>query len=272
MTKTKEKGTYVIQAEDQKTPLMAGAVFNRDSKAQLESSLIQQAKLASIGKMTCDLAHEITNPLSIIIGRTEELLRKSQNNQLTAEIVERELSKILQTSHRINRITKSLRSFGRNSEKDPKSHVFLSKVIDEALDLCLDRLHQHSIHLKRSIEPHLFVEVRASEIEQVVVNLLLNSIDALQEQSEKWIEIRAENLGPWTRIQIIDSGLGIPKHIASEIMKPFFTTKKPGLGTGLGLPISQTLILNHGGRLFLDQDAKNTCFVIELPAIQAKIK
>jgi C4-dicarboxylate-specific signal transduction histidine kinase len=262
----------VIQVEDQNTPLMVCTSMDLRQKQLLESSLVQQAKLASIGKMTCDLAHEITNPLSIIIGRTEELLRKAQGNQLTVEVIEKELSKILQTSHRISRITKSLRSFGRNTEKDPKTQVFLSKVIDEALELCLDRLHQNSIQLKRQIEPHLFVEVRASEIEQVVVNLLLNSIDALHEQGEKWIEIRAENLGAWTRIRFTDSGLGIPTHIASEIMKPFFTTKEPGLGTGLGLAISQTLILDHGGRLFLDPDSKNTSFVIELPAIQTKLK
>lgn len=262
----------VIQVEDQATPLMVCTSIDLRQKQLLESSLIQQAKLASIGKMTCDLAHEITNPLSIIIGRTEELLRKAKNNQFTPESFERELGKILQTSHRIGRITKSLRSFGRNSEKDPKTQIFLSKLIEEALELCLDRLHQHSIELRRQIEPNLFVEVRASEIEQVIINLILNSIDALQELPNKWIEIRAEQVGSWIRIQITDSGNGIPTNIASQIMQPFFTTKEPGLGTGLGLSISQTLILDHGGRLFLNPDTKHTCFIVELPMIQTKLK
>ncbi len=262
----------VIQVENESNPLMVCTSVDLRQKQLLESSLIQQAKLASIGKMTCNLAHEITNPLSIIIGRAEELLRKARHQQLTQEVVDKELSRILQTSHRIGRITKSLRSFGRNAEKDPKTQIFLSRIIDEVLDLCQDRLHHHGIELRRVLEPNLFVEVRASEIEQVLVNLLLNAIDALQTASTKWIEIRAELVDSWTRIRITDSGVGIAPEIASEIMKPFFTTKEPGLGTGLGLSISQSLILDHGGRLFLDPDSKHTCFIVELPALQNKSK
>ncbi len=262
----------VVQVQLHDRPLIVCTAVEMQKKQMLESSLIHQAKLAAVGKMTCDVAHEITNPLSIIIGRTEELLRKAHHQLLTPEILDRELNKILQTSHRIGRVTKSLRSFSRNSDKDPKTQVFLSKILDEVIELCLDRLHQNGIQLRRQIEPNLFVTVRASEIEQVLINLILNSIDALQNSTEKWIEIRADQFEQRTRIQITDSGCGIAAEIAGEIMKPFFTTKERGLGTGLGLAISQTLILDHGGRIFLNQDSAHTCFVIELPAVKTKLK
>jgi C4-dicarboxylate-specific signal transduction histidine kinase len=262
----------VVQVEFQNTPLLVCTAMDLEKKERLESSVIQQAKLASVGQMTCDVALEIINPLSIIIGRTEELLRKVHHHLLTPEILDRELNKILQTGHRIVRVTRSLRSFSRNSDKDPKTQVFLSKVLDEAIELCLDRLHQNGIQLRRQIEPHLFVSVRTSEIEQVLINLILNSIDAIKNSKEKWIEIRADQIERTARIHITDSGCGIPAEIANDIMKPFFTTKERGLGTGLGLTISQSLILDHGGRLFLNQDSENTCFTIELPALQAKLK
>jgi len=86
------------------------------------------------------------------------------------------------------------------------------------------------------------------------------------------IEIRTEQIDSRVRIHVTDSGPGISPEIADQVMKPFFTTKEAGFGTGLGLSISQTLVLDHGGRLFLNLDSQNTSFMIELPALQIRPK
>jgi C4-dicarboxylate-specific signal transduction histidine kinase len=255
----------VIRIEDAGHPLVLCTSMDLQRRQKMESSLVQQTKLASIGRMTSDVAHEITNPLSIIMGRVEELQRKARLGLMTAENLDQDLTKILRNCTRIHRITKALRTFSRDSGSDPKTKVFLSQLIEEALELCLDRLSQRGIELVRNVEPHLFVEVRPSEIEQVIVNLVMNSIDALKNTAKPWIEISAAKKGEWVSIQIKDNGCGIPSEIANDIMKPFFTTKEVGFGTGLGLSISQTFILKHGGQLYLDLESPHTCFTIELP-------
>jgi C4-dicarboxylate-specific signal transduction histidine kinase len=255
----------VFCIEDAGQPLILCTSMDLQRRQKMESSLIQQTKLASIGRMTSDVAHEITNPLSIIMGRVEELQRKSKIGQVTPESLDQDLTKILRNCTRIHRITKALRTFSRDGGSDPKTKVFLSQLIDEALELCLDRLSQRGIELIRNVEPHLFVEVRPSEIEQVIVNLVMNSIDALKNISKPWVEITAAKKGEWICIQVRDNGCGVMAEIANDIMKPFFTTKEAGFGTGLGLSISQTFILKHGGQFYLDPESPHTCFTIELP-------
>lgn len=255
----------VIRIEDPAHPMILCTSVDLQHQQKMESSLIQQTKLACIGRMTSDVAHEITNPLSIIMGRVEELIRKNQQSLLSTDSLEQDLQKILRNCNRINRIAKALRTFSRAGGAEHKTKVFLYQLIDEALELCQDRLNQRGIQLVRNIEPNLFIEVRPSEFEQVIVNLVMNSIDALKDTAKPKIEISAQKKGDWTCIQFLDNGCGIPPEIANDIMKPFFTTKDPGFGTGLGLSISQTFILKHGGHFYLNPDSPHTCFTIELP-------
>ena len=97
------------------------------------------------------------------------------------------------------------------------------------------------------------------------MNLINNSIDALENLSKKWIRIEFKLIQNHILISVIDSGIGLPSEIKDKIMNPFFTTKEVGKGTGLGLFISWSLIESNGGKLYLDPQNKNTCFVIDLP-------
>jgi signal transduction histidine kinase len=112
-------------------------------------------------------------------------------------------------------------------------------------------------------------ECRASQIEQVLLNLLSNSIDSISDLPEKWIKIEILPQKDSFTLRFTDSGKGIPMQIADRIMEPFFTTKAVGKGTGLGLSISKGLIESHNGQLLYNNKSKNTEFTIQLPIKQS---
>jgi signal transduction histidine kinase len=103
------------------------------------------------------------------------------------------------------------------------------------------------------------------QLSQVILNLLGNSFDAIENLEERWVEVRCEKNEQNLIIKLIDSGNGIPSAIKEKIFQPFFTTKEIGKGTGLGLSLSHSIIKNHQGIFSLDENMKNTCFVITLP-------
>ena len=98
-----------------------------------------------------------------------------------------------------------------------------------------------------------------------ICQLPANAFDAVQELEEKWVEIAWRKAGGQIEISVTDSGRGIPREVASNLMKPFFTTKAAGKGTGLGLSICTRIVEEHGGRLWLDEQCANTRFVLQLP-------
>jgi C4-dicarboxylate-specific signal transduction histidine kinase len=103
------------------------------------------------------------------------------------------------------------------------------------------------------------------QMSQVLINLLNNSIHAVKDHPEKWVEIEVRETENSVQLMVTDSGTGIDEKIAEKIMLPFFTTKGPQVGTGLGLSISQSIVQKHGGILYYDRAYPNTRFVIELP-------
>jgi len=139
-------------------------------------------------------------------------------------------------------------------------------VISDSLELCQERLKKNEIELK-IIRPGFDVEISAFDTQmiQVLLNLIINSLDAIKNLTEKWIEIEYQVVDDLLNIIVRDSGHGLDSDIVSKIMNPFFTTKERGQGTGLGLSLSKSIIENHEGRLYYNPDSSNTEFVIELP-------
>jgi two-component system C4-dicarboxylate transport sensor histidine kinase DctB len=113
-------------------------------------------------------------------------------------------------------------------------------------------------------EPHL--KCRSSEICQVLVNLLNNSIDAVEGSASPWIKVDVQTKGDRVEIVVEDNGHSVPKEIRSRIYEPFFTTKEAGKGLGLGLSVSRTIVEGHGGTLLLDEESATTRFVLSIPA------
>jgi len=241
-------------------------------KHQLEQqsiTMLQQAKMSSLGEMAGGLAHEINNPLAMILGHSTQLLRETGSPQPKLEAIAHKAEKIYSTVTRISKIVSALRTFSHNADGDPFEIASSSKIVTNVTDFCHEKLSASQIELRITGQKNLQLECRPTQIAQVLVSLTYNSIEAVQRLPEKWIEIHLEGSGERMTITVIDSGKGIPPEVAEKIMQPFFTTKEIGKGTGLGLSVSKGIIEAHHGTLTLDGSYANTRFIIDLPARQA---
>jgi C4-dicarboxylate-specific signal transduction histidine kinase len=234
----------------------------RDSRA----SSIYSAKMAALGEMSSNLAHEVNNPLTAIHLRAERLVRLARSDRLDTDTATKIGRDIDGTVQRIARIVEALRTFSRDATNDPLIAGNISRIVADTVELCAERFRQHDITLK--IEPiaeDLMVRCRAVQVTQILVNLLSNAHDAVEGQPTPWVRITAGPGGDdQVQIAVTDSGPGIPSALHPLIMEPFFTTKEVGKGTGLGLSISKGLAEAHDGHLTLDPTSPNTRFVLTL--------
>lgn len=244
----------------------------QDAKTQIvkqQELLVLNSKMSSLGEMASGIAHEINTPLAIIALRVA-LLKEACNAENFAiagrKVVIDACTIIERTTNRIAKIVTGLRAFARDGASDPFQHTDMQAIVDDTLDLCGERFRSSGVDLQLEMPEHkLFLSCRATQISQVLLNLLSNSFDAIETLGEKWIKIKATDLGEEIELSVTDSGHGISPVIRSKLAQPFFTTKDVGKGTGLGLSISRGILMDHGGRLFLDEQSENTRFVIVLP-------
>lgn len=230
-------------------------------KADLESERtksFRSAKLASLGEMSAGIAHEINNPLAIISSATD-LLEKFKDNP---EKFSSKIESIKKASHRISRIVQGLKKFSRTDEKSTRQPHDLGSIISEALILTEAKAKQNSIVIEQEVRSSTQILCDEVEIVQVVVNLISNAIDAIKNQSEKWIRISVFEEGALIVLKVQDSGPGISQEVRERLFEPFFTTKKIGEGTGLGLSITKGILDEHGASIVLLENSKNTCFEI----------
>jgi PAS domain S-box-containing protein len=231
---------------------------------------VQAAKMASLGEMAGGIAHELNNPLSVIIANSWRLKNLIAKKIDEPEKWEQTLTLIEETAQRMAKIIKGMRSFSRDAENDPFIPSSLDSIIDETLLYCREKFATHGIDLRvPEAYSGLTIECRPTQISQILLNFLNNSYDAILSLNEKWLELRVEELPEEVKIQITDSGNGISKGVREKLMQPFFTTKEPGKGTGLGLSISNGIALRHHGKIYLDENCKNTRFVLVLPKKQS---
>ena len=236
---------------------------------ELEESkiqLINSSKMASLGEMASGMAHEINNPITIILGKIKVISVMLEELKVHHPPLNAEINRIELTTDRISKIVKGLKSFSRAAQNDPFELVPLDTIIQETLDLCSERLKANGINIKIDEIPQICLYCRPSQISQVLMNLFNNSSDALTDAKEKVIAISFKIREPDRLfIFVTDTGKGISPDIASKIMDPFFTTKSVGKGTGLGLSIAKGIIEGHGGSIWLDDKSPNTRFVLEFP-------
>lgn len=241
--------------------------MNNEKLEKGRSQLIQSAKMAALGEMASGVAHEINNPLAIIVGKVHSIERILKLNNYQSTDLENGLQKIKQTAERIGKIVSGLRTFSRSGEHDPFSPEELRTIVEDSISLCSERFRNHGIILSIGEVPDIKINCRMTQISQVFLNLLSNAFDAVQTENTKEVSVifKLDQQSSFVNIEIVDSGPGIPENIAKNIMQPFFTTKEVGKGTGLGLSISSGIIEEHKGRLYLDQQSESTKFVISLP-------
>lgn len=258
---------------DGKPLRLVGVSWDVTEQVEQEMRALQASKMSSLGEMSAGIAHEINNPLAIIMGKTDAIRAASEAGELDQATLDRHTRVIEKTTARIAKIVRGLRTFSRESDNDPFEPVSVSELLDDTLSLCRARFASNSIELEVSdVDPRITIECRAVQVSQVLLNLLNNAYDAIENAPVRWVKVDVSEADDKVEFRITDSGSGIPKSVRDRIMQPFFTTKEIGRGTGLGLSISLGIAQTHGGRLTLDEACANTRFVFALPRMQGGIR
>ncbi|MGY3804386.1 ATP-binding protein [Pigmentibacter ruber] len=253
---------YLFTAEDLTHEIEVQKIINEQKEQMLYTS-----KFSQLGEMAANIAHEINTPLSVIIMKSYSIKNKLIENNLEIDKLVSDITKIETTTQKIARIVKSLKMYTRNSEKDNYEKISLNNILQSSLDLSHEKITNNGIELNIQTCENLFTFGKEAELCQVFLNLINNSIDAINNFTEKWINITVTKNENKLILQFTDCGSGISEDIVDNLMKPFFTTKQVGKGTGLGLSISKRIIEMHNGKLYYDRSNKNTTFVIELPSV-----
>lgn len=234
-----------------------------------EDQIIASARLASLGEMAAGIAHEINNPLTIINGHVGVLRRLLGARGLAGDAeVQKRVEVVESTTQRIAKIVKGLRYYARESDLGDMEWVTVDAIIDDTLAFCSDKFRHEGVELIARLEPNLKVYVRPYQISQVLLNLLNNAADAVQAVGTRKVVVEAKAVKDGVEISVSDSGPGVPAFLREKIMEPFFTTKEVGKGVGLGLSISEGIVRSHDGRFYIDEEAKQTRFVVWLPVKQ----
>jgi PAS domain S-box-containing protein len=260
---------YIPDIVDGRTIGITVVVSDVTDLKRTHEKLSQASRLAALGEMAGSIAHEINNPLTLILGRADLISQNIKTGNIEPEYIEKSLEKIKATAVRISNIVESLKRTSRSSQKDPFIEEKISRIFNDVNELCTQKIKSKNIKFEQFIGTDLEIECHPSELVQVISNLISNSIDAICEFDDRWIKLESVvTSGSSIQISVTDSGSGIPDDILKQLMVPFFTTKPVGKGTGLGLTISRKILEDHGGELFYDKNSKNTKFILNLPILQ----
>lgn len=289
---------HLIQQQEELAHTVASLHETNRELRQAQRELVRAEKLASAGRLAAGIAHEIGNPLGAIIGYVEVLKRRHPDAGEWAGEIEEE-------ARRIDRIVESLIEYARPDEGEERHPVELSVSVEDALDLLRAQGRLAEVEVEVALPDDLPpVRAKPSELEQVLVNLMLNALDAIDEggSDDGRVEIEAvttrsvpgpfsprresapprresdpegvdfrhlrdDDPGPsaeeavpaeevasdtWVELTVRDTGPGFPEENPEQVLDPFFTTKDPGKGTGLGLFVSSQILRRLGGRLDVD--------------------
>ncbi len=227
----------------------------------LMDQTIQSEKLAEVGRLSAGIAHEINNPLSVISYAASLLLREESMPQFQKELAER----IESEADRLKTLTGSLLSFSRARETR-KQETDLNDVLRDVLRLLRYELNKNSIHLAENYADLPAIQADPNKLKQVFINLIMNATHAMKGGGTLTVSTQSIN-GQEVEVAIGDTGTGIPQEVREHIFEPFFSTKKEGEGTGLGLYICRKIITEHDGRIAIDSaPGQGTIFRIALPA------
>lgn len=244
--------------------LLASDIAVALENSSLHKQLVRSEKLASVGKLTAGMAHELNNPLQAVLGYTEILCDEATDQQKRAlEVVRRE-------ALRMKRIIENLLRFSRQTRSERRS-VNLARALDEVVQLRAYAIRSENVRLKMEVEgdlPHLHAD--EMQLKQVFIHILNNAIEAVQDEAEKDVTVRAEPREDRVEIRVTDSGPGFPD--VHRAFDPFFTTKGVGKGTGLGLSICYGIVKEHGGEIHArNLEPRGACVIIELPLQSARV-
>jgi PAS domain S-box-containing protein len=262
-----DRGQVITYSEEGVPLRMVGTYTDLTAMKIAEHQLIQNSKLTSLGEMSAGMAHEINNPLTIITNSMRLLNRYKENEEKFSGIVQ----SINKSAERISRIIKGLKKFAHTSEENNYSHHMLANIIKESIVLTAARLKEYNVEIILQLDSDIEIYCDEISIEQVLINLINNSIDAVKFLNEKWIKIELINESDVAVLKVSDSGPRISESIQNKMFDPFFTTKGINEGTGLGLSIIKGILDKHEASIFLDNQTFNTSFLIQFRNLKTMI-
>lgn len=233
-----------------------------------KGQLFEASKLSSLGEMASGFAHEINNPLAIIIGKLTLIEREVKKDYATfdKDVILKHLLKCKETVTRITKIISGLRNIS-HFDSGEVEEVAIEDLVEDPINMANLKMSGKGIDFKvelNSLEKEKII-CNKIQIGQVLINLLANSIFEIESQPEPWLHLKVEFNNFGFKFTIMDSGKGISTNVQSKMFEPMYTTKPVGKGTGLGLSISRSIVELHSGTLVVDNDCPNTSFVVTLP-------
>ncbi|CEP66758.1 Signal transduction histidine kinase, core [Moorella glycerini] len=239
---------------------------------EAEARLIQSEKLAATGRMAANLAHEINNPISIILSSLDYLLMDPAENNLSAELVA-ELEAIAKHARRIAGLVRDLLIFAREPVQE-LAPLDLNEVINKTLVLPGSRPVKDGISLCPQLaETQVVINGNQMKLQQLLLNLIDNAADAMPAGGQITIKTAVDVNNGMAILAVKDEGIGIKPEDLGKIFDPFFTTKEPGKGTGLGLSIVYNIVKEHGGMVEVEsKPGTGTTFTLKFPLCQAMSK
>ena len=237
---------------------------NRATIERQSLELVRASKLASLGELSAGVAHEINNPLAIIAASTG-LLSKFRADP---EKHDSKVQAIQKSVERISKIVMGLRKFARTGPKTKHATHLLSDILNEIIVLVDAKAKRHNTPVIVECQTNALINCDEVEIEQVLINLVSNAIDAVKTAPDKWVKIFLQEEQETVILRIMDSGPGIAESVKSKMFEPFFTTKEVGKGTGLGLSITKGILDEHQATITVLADSSHTCFEIRFPKAQ----
>lgn len=236
-------------------------LVNAEKKLEIErSKSLQSAKLASLGEMSAGVAHEINNPLTIISAGLKVLTRLREDEPKFHE----KIQNMKKAIERISKIVLSLRRFSRSANLSDRVWVSLANLVEEVREIAGLRAQRKGVQLQFEGDLEAQIFCNAIEIEQVLINLLNNGIDACANQENGLVRLLVEQGSFDVRVKIIDSGPGFGPEARERLFQPFYTTKEVGDGTGLGLSIVKGILDSHQAEISLNENhSEPTTFTLK---------
>jgi signal transduction histidine kinase len=225
---------------------------------RLQAELIQSEKLAGIGTLAAGIAHEISNPLFGILGLAEAILEEDDPKLVTDYARD-----IVDYSQSIRSIVIELSSYSRASKGEYLTTVDLARVVNDAIRLVERSADTEGIRIETELAEGVFVNARTNEVQQIFVNLVKNAVEALAEQRgsgrDGLVTVSSGHDDGYVWAEVSDNGPGIPEANLAMVFDPFYTTKQPGKGTGLGLNIVYRIVTAHSA------ESRGTVFRVRFP-------
>ncbi len=242
--------------------MMGYLKISEDEKKEIEERLRQADKLASIGQLAAGVAHEINNPLSLILGYTKMLRKECRGEGQVKE----DLEIVYNNARLCKKIVEDLLSFSRQ-EKTNFVPVDLNAAVEAAVASLEEQFERGGISIKRNYDASLpQLPADKDKMKRIFTNLLMNSFQAMKSGGIITVKTEYDREGNGARIIFSDTGSGMPENILGKIFEPFFTTKPPGQGTGLGLAVSYGMVKEHNGEISVQStEGVGTSFTLWFP-------